>query len=174
MVACRGGLAVLFGLAVLSWPRIGLGVLVTLFGAYAFLDGVYTLASVFFRATTHPLAWWPVVLEGAVGVGLGTLALVWPLVSHRMIEFIAFWGIVTGILELIVAWRLPGALDSHWLLAMGGIASLFLAVLVLLLPLAVATDVARTLGVYALVFGVLVYLAALRLRRGGRVAAPAG
>lgn len=168
MVACRGGLAIVFGLSVLLWPNLNPGVLVTLFAAYAFLDGVYTLASVFLRARTHPLEWWPVALEGAVGVGLGVLAIVWPFVSHRMIEMIAFWGIVTGVLEVILASRLPRELESHWLLAMGGVASLFLAVLVLLLPHAVASEVAWALGIYALVFGVLVFLAALRLRRRAR------
>jgi uncharacterized membrane protein HdeD (DUF308 family) len=171
MVACRGGLAILFGLSVLLWPGLDLGELVTLFAAYAFLDGVYTLASVFFRVRTHPLEWWPVLLEGTVGVVLGVLAIVWPFVSYRMIWMIAFWGIVTGILEVVLAARLPRELESHWLLAMGGVASLFLAVLILILPHAVARKVAWALGVYALVFGVLISLAALRLRRGAHATA---
>ena len=172
MVACRGGLAILFGLAVLAWPNLDLGVLVTLFGAYAFLDGVYTLASVFRRASSHPLpVWWPVALEGAVGVVLGVLAVVWPWVSHRASHMIALWGIVSGVLEIILAVRLPRELASHWLFGWGGIASLFLAVLVLVLPHAVASGVVWALGAYALVFGVLVSLVALRLRRYGRTAA---
>jgi uncharacterized membrane protein HdeD (DUF308 family) len=165
MVACRGGLAILFGLSVLLWPNLKLNVLVTLFAAYAFLDGVYTLASVFLRVSPHSLEWWPVALEGAVGVALGVLVIVWPFVSHRMTHTIAFWGIVTGVLEVVVAWRLPRELAAHWFMAMGGIASLFLAVLVLILPHAVTSDVAWALGAYALVFGVLASLAALRLRR---------
>jgi uncharacterized membrane protein HdeD (DUF308 family) len=60
---------------------------------------------------------------------------------------------------------LPRELAAHWFMAMGGIASLFLAVLVLVLPHAVTSDVAWALGAYALVFGVLASLAALRLRR---------
>jgi uncharacterized membrane protein HdeD (DUF308 family) len=170
MVACRGGLAILFGLSILFWPRLGLGVLVTLFAAYVFLDGLYTLASVFFRVRTHPLEWWPVALEGAVGIGLGVLAIVWPFVSYRMIWMIAFWGIVTGVLEVLWASRLPRELESHWLLGMGGVASLFLAVLILILPHTVATEVSWALGAYALAFGVLVSLAALRLRRRARAA----
>jgi len=173
LVACRGGLAILFGLSVLLWPGLDLGVLVTLFGVYALLDGVYTLASVLLRARGHPLVWWPVAIEGAVSVGLGILAVAWPFVPYRMIWVIAFWGIVTGILEVLLGLGLPRDLESHWLLAMGGVASLFLAVLVLILPHAVAADVGRVLGVYALVFGALTSLAALRLRRRSRVAEPA-
>jgi uncharacterized membrane protein HdeD (DUF308 family) len=170
MVACRGALAILFGLCVLLWPSLDLGVLVILFAGYAFLDGIYTLASVYLRARVHPLDWWPVALEGAVGVALGVLAIVWPFVSYRMIWMIAFWGIVTGVLELLLALRLPRELQSSWLLALGGIASLFLAVLVLILPHVVARQMAWALGGYALVFGVLVSLVAARLRRRARAA----
>jgi uncharacterized membrane protein HdeD (DUF308 family) len=40
LMAIRGLLAVLFGLAALVWPRLTLFVLVILFGAYALVDGV--------------------------------------------------------------------------------------------------------------------------------------
>jgi len=165
MMACRGGLAILFGLAILIWRTVTLNELVTLFGAYAFLDGVYTLLSVLRRSSEHPLEWWPVAAEGAVSVVLGGLAIMWPWVSHRFIETVALWGIITGILEIIIALRIPRDLASHWFLAWGGIASLFLAVLIYVLPHAVVQDVVWSLGVYALVFGVLVSLVALRLRR---------
>ena len=171
MVACRGALAILFGLAILLWRTVTLNELVTLFGAYAFLDGVYTLLSVLRRSSGHPLEWWPVATEGVVGVVLGALAIVWPWVSHQFIETVAVWGIVTGILEIILAWRIPRDLASHWFLAWGGIASLFLAVMVYVLPHAVVQEVVWSLGVYALVFGVLVSLVALRLRRRSRAAA---
>src|SRR5262245_43472978 len=165
MVACRGGLAILFGLAILIWRGVDFNQFVFLFGAYAVLDGVYTLASVLRRSSGHPLEWWPVALEGAVSVVLGGLAIVWPWVSERALGAIAFWGIATGVLEIILAVRLPRSLASHWFLAWGGIASLFLAVMILVLPHAVVQDATRALGVYALVFGVLVSLVALRLRR---------
>ena len=171
MVASRGGLAILFGLAILLWRTVTLNELVTLFGAYAFLDGVYTLLSVLRRSSGHPLEWWPVAAEGVAGVVLGALAIVWPWVSYRFIDTVAVWGIVTGILEIILAFRIPRDLASHWFLAWGGIASLFLAVMIYVLPHAVVQDVVWSLGVYALVFGVLVSLVALRLRRKSRAVA---
>lgn len=160
---CRGGLALVFGLAVLVRQRPGLGELVILFAAYAILDGVCALAWALY-ATSARLEWWPVALEGAVSAVLGLLALMWPFVPHRMIEVVAWWGIVTGILEILVAARLPRELASHWLLGMGGVASVFLGVLVWMLPHADATAVATAIGLYALVFGALVSLAAMRLR----------
>ena len=167
MLSCRGGLALVFGLAILLRQQPALGELVILFAAYAFLDGVCALAWAL-RATTARLEWWPVALEGAVSVMLGILALAWPFISHRMIGAIAGWGIVTGVLEILVAVRLPRELASHWLLGMGGVASVFLGVLVWMLPHADTTAMARAIGLYALIFGVLVSLAAIRLRQRAR------
>ncbi|HXJ82863.1 MAG TPA: DUF308 domain-containing protein [Candidatus Methylomirabilis sp.] len=166
MLAARGGLALAFGLTVLT-RRPTLGGLVILFAVYALLDGACALAWALHAAVAR-LEWWPVALEGVVSVALGTLALVWPFVPHRMITAIAFWGVVTGILEITVAVRLPRELASHWLLGAGGVASVFLGLLVGMLPYAATTVVLTAIGVYALAFGILVSLAALRLRRLAR------
>jgi uncharacterized membrane protein HdeD (DUF308 family) len=106
MLSCRGGLALVFGLTIVLRRPPTLGELVILFAAYAFLDGVCALAWAL-RASTSGLEWWPVALEGAVSVMLGVLAFVWPFISHRMIEAVAGWGVLTGILEILVALRLP-------------------------------------------------------------------
>jgi len=171
MLSARGGLALLFGLAVLIRRQPTLGELVVLFAAYAVLDGVCALAWAF-RATTVRFEWWPVALEAAVSIVLGVLALAWPFVPHRTIEVIAGWGIITGILEILVAARLPRDLAGHWLLGTGGGASIFLGLLVWLLSHADVIAVARAIGLYALLFGVLVSLAAIRLRRRAQAAGP--
>ena len=88
MVACRGGLAILFGLAILLWRGLTLNELVTLFGAYAALDGLYTLASVLRRSSGRPLEWWHrasprlrAAVCGAVAL-LATVAIVCTLASR--------------------------------------------------------------------------------------------
>jgi uncharacterized membrane protein HdeD (DUF308 family) len=80
----------------------------------------------------------------------------------------AAWGLLTGVLELVAAARLPHRTAGYWLLATGGVFSLFMAVLILMLPHAVQPSVARAVGVYALCFGALLAWAALSLRRALR------
>jgi len=56
-------------------------------------------------------------------------------------------------------------LTVFWLLVTGGVFSLFLAVLILMLPHAVEPSVAWAVGVYALCFGALLTGAAVSLRK---------
>ena len=52
--------------------------MVVLFGIYAALDGAWAIASALW-VTRRSLAGWPVLLEGAVSLAGGVLALAWPL-----------------------------------------------------------------------------------------------
>jgi uncharacterized membrane protein HdeD (DUF308 family) len=164
MVAIRGGLAMLFGASILLWPNSTLSSVVLLFAVYAVLDGLWAMSSAC-KASTHLLEAWPVALEGGVSLALGLLALVWPFISRELIYFIAGWGIATGILEVLSARNLPSSTAGHWLLETGGACSLFLAVLVLILPHATIRPVVLALGTYALLFGAVMLLAAFRFRQ---------
>ena len=164
MMAIRGGLAIVFGLSLLLWPNVKLGPAVVLFGTYALVDGLCALVAAL-RASEWPLEGWPVALEGLVSMALGGVALVWPLVPGRLLHLVATWGILTGLLEIVAAVRLPHGAAGHWLLGTGGISSLFLALFILILPHADTARAFQLIGVYALVFGSVVFLAARRFRR---------
>jgi uncharacterized membrane protein HdeD (DUF308 family) len=150
MVAVRAALGILFGLSMLGWPEPMLGAAVVLFGAYAVLDGAWAVAMAI-GSSDRSLEGWPVGLEGVVSVTLGTLALGWPLVSPGFIEVVVAWGVLTGALELLGATWLPLEGNAHWLWAIGGVSSVFLAVLILTLPHADHTGPIRALGACALV-----------------------
>lgn len=164
MVAIRGGLAVLLGLAILLLPRVGLGELVVLFGSYALLDGLWAVASAL-RVSPWALAAWPVALEGLAGIALGVLAFVYPWLPRELVHLIAAWGLITGVLEIIAALRLPRDTAGHWLLLTGGASSIFLALFLIALPRAVRDYLVNAIALYALLFGVIVSLAAYGFRR---------
>jgi uncharacterized membrane protein HdeD (DUF308 family) len=77
ILALRGVLALLFGIAALTWPRVTLGGFVLGFGTYALVDGLAALAQ-WIRAAEQPWQGAPPFLEGAVSVGLGIVAWGWP------------------------------------------------------------------------------------------------
>jgi uncharacterized membrane protein HdeD (DUF308 family) len=172
MLAARGGLGILLGLIVLLSPRVELGGLVVLFGSFAVLDGIWAVSWAV-RTSRRPLEGWPVVLEGALSVAVGIVALAFPFEAAAFVHVIAPWGVVTGMLEIVSALRLPQRVTGHWALAAAGFWSIFLAVLILSLPHAVTRSLVNTVGVYALIFGALVSTAAILIRHGGvRVVVP--
>lgn len=167
MVGARGLLAILFGLVVLLRPGLPFNLLIATFGAYAVLDGAWAVASALWVSRIS-FAMWPVLFEGVASLALGWLALAWPLVPRDAVRAIAVWGLLTGVLELVAATRLPRGGAGAWLLLTGGVFSLFLAVLILVLPHAVEPTVARAVGVYALLFGAVLAAAAGSLRNALR------
>jgi uncharacterized membrane protein HdeD (DUF308 family) len=167
MVGARGALAILFGVLLLLRPAMTLDRVVVLFGVYATLDGAWAIASALW-VTRTPFAGWPILFEGAVSLVVGILALAWPFVPRYLVGEIAAWGLLTGVLQLIAAARLPREGAGRWLLATGGGFSLFLALLLLALPHASRPYIVCALGIYALAFGILLGATALSLREALR------
>jgi uncharacterized membrane protein HdeD (DUF308 family) len=139
---------------------------VLLFSVYAILDGAWTI-SAGTRTSTRAFDAWPLLLEGAVSVGLGLVALAWPFVPRQFVYVLAAWGLITGVLELVAAIRLPRSAAGHWLLGTAGVSSLFLAALLLVLPHADDDLIMRVMAAYALAFGTVLLLAAIFFPRRG-------
>jgi uncharacterized membrane protein HdeD (DUF308 family) len=167
VVLVRGIVGILFGIVTFFAPGITLAALVLVFGAYAFVDGVLTLASAIRRRSTTD-RWWILVLEGIAGILVGIATLFLPGITALVLLYlIAAWALVTGVLELAAAIRLRKVITNEWLLALGGIVSILLGVLLIAAPGAGALAVVIWIGAYAFVFGALLVGLSLRLRALG-------
>ena len=166
LLALRGVLALAFGLTAIISTRLTLGEFVLLFGLYVFLDGLGSIVSAM-RSGTGALAAWPLLVEGGVSVALGVIAWVSPHISATLLYLIATWGIITGIVEIVAAVKLPRRSTTQWCLALSGVSSVLIGMLLLGLPAAGVASIVRLLGLYAFVFGALILVAAFRLRAGG-------
>jgi uncharacterized membrane protein HdeD (DUF308 family) len=171
-LALRGVLAVVFGLIALLAPGLTLVALVILFGAYALVDGLFAVAAAVRAAEAHQRWGW-LLVEGLAGILAGIITFVVPGITAVVLLYvIAFWALVTGVLELIAGVQLRGHLGREWLLLLGGVASIVFGILLIVHPLAGALAVLWLIGVYAIVFGLLVLWLAFRLRK--HAAAPVG
>jgi uncharacterized membrane protein HdeD (DUF308 family) len=164
----RGVVAILLGLIAFVWPGITIGALVLLFGAYALIDGVTSIAGAMRASKAHE-RWGALVIEGLVGIAAGIVTFAWPAITAiALIYVIASWAIVTGIFELIAAVRLRKHITGEWLLALGGIASVVFGILIMMAPIAGAVVIAFWIGAYELVFGVVLLALGFRLRNWTR------
>jgi uncharacterized membrane protein HdeD (DUF308 family) len=84
----------------------------------------------------------------------------------------ASWAIVTGIFEVVAAIRLRRLIRGEWLLALGGVMSVALGVLLFMYPAAGLLTIVLWTGAYAMVFGALLFALAIRLRFWGKSGGP--
>jgi uncharacterized membrane protein HdeD (DUF308 family) len=162
-IGIRGALGILFGLIALFLPGTTMLSLVLVFAAYAFLDGVLGIVSAV-RAARENERWGYLVLEGLVDIAAAAVAVLWPGITVVAFVFvIAFWAIVTGVLELMAAFRLD-FIDGRGWLVFGGIVSILYGALLIAAPMIGAVVLTWWLGAYALVFGVCLVMLAFKLR----------
>jgi uncharacterized membrane protein HdeD (DUF308 family) len=162
-LALRGLFAVLFGLVAFFFPGITLGALILLFAAYAAVDGIFAIVAGVRAAERHE-RWGALVLEGLIGIAAAAVVIAWPALSLIVFVYIiAAWAIVSGAVLLATAIRLRH-LHGEWLLAVNGIVSILLGVMLFLSPIAGAIVLAWWIGAYALIFGIMLIVMAFRLR----------
>jgi uncharacterized membrane protein HdeD (DUF308 family) len=174
VLALRGVIGILFGLAAFVWPGITLRALVLLYGAFALVDGVFAVAEAVVGGTKN-LPWWALLLEGVAGIAVGLITFVAPIVTEvALIYLVAAWAVVTGVFEIVAAIRLRREIEGEWALALGGIVSVLFGLVVAARPVAGALAIAWMIGAYAIVFGVVLLVLAFRLRAWARRVPVAG
>jgi uncharacterized membrane protein HdeD (DUF308 family) len=165
-VLLRGVVALIFGLLALIWPDITVLVLVTLFGAYALVDGALALgrAIVGRRGTGGSRGW--LAVTGITGILAGIVVLAWPgETALVLLWLIAAWAILTGALEIISAVRGRREIRGEWLFILGGALSVLFGIVLMVWPAAGALAVIFIIGLYAVLFGIVQIALAFRLRR---------
>jgi uncharacterized membrane protein HdeD (DUF308 family) len=129
------------------------------------------------RGARHKSEHWGALLfSGIVGIAIGVLFVLFPMVSTFAFAWvtlvlIAAWAILTGALEIAAAIRLRRVIEGEWLLALAGTLSLalglILAMMLAVMPGVTALSVAWLIGIYALIAGVSLVALGFRLRRDG-------
>jgi len=100
--------------------------------------------------------WWLLLIEGSVGILAGVLTFLSPgLTAIALLYLIAAWAIVTGMVEIVSAIRLRADIKNEGLLALSGVLSVVLGVVLVIWPGASALGLVWLIGAYALVFGLL-------------------
>ena len=153
----RGIAAIVFGILAIIWPGETIIVLVYLFGVYAIIDGILNIGASLRSRAMH--GWWFMLIEGIVSVLAGIIAFVWPvLAAFVFLLVLAAWAIITGIVEIVGAFSHPEHFSHDWWLAIAGVVSIILGVLLAFRPIAGLLAVIWFIGIYAIVFGILFML----------------
>ena len=160
----RGLFAITFGILAIARPGITLATLILFFGAYVFVNGIFTLLHAA-KGWKHEEDRWLPLIDGLLGVWVGIITFRNPAMTGVMLLlFIAIWSLVSGILEVIAAVRLRKVIQGEAWLAFAGILSIFFALLLMWAPGAGALGLLWLIATYAIAFGVILVGFAFKLR----------
>lgn len=169
----RGILALLLGMGAVIFPLSAVFAFTLVFAAYCFVDGIASLVAGLRGAQGPEHRWGALVFSGIVGILIGILFLVMPLVAtftyaFLVIIMLAAWSIITGVLEIIAAIRLRREIEGEWLLGLSGAISLLLGIAIVALvipnPAATIVSAAWLIAIFAFASGAVLVVQALRLR----------
>jgi uncharacterized membrane protein HdeD (DUF308 family) len=156
--------AIIFGILALVVPNITLIVLIAFFGAYALIDGIIAVYLAI-RGREINRNWGWLLVEGIAGILIGIVTFRWPGVTALvLLAFIAAWAIITGISEIFEAIELRQVITNEWLLILSGAASVLFGLLLIIFPGTGALALIWLIGIYAIIFGLLLLALAWQLR----------
>ncbi|HUR33136.1 MAG TPA: DUF308 domain-containing protein [Vicinamibacterales bacterium] len=165
IVAARGAVSIVFGLAAFVAPQQTLAWLVSLFGLFALADGVFTMGA------GLAVSWLTLFLEGFVGLAVGLVTLFAPLAftEYWLVVNIAAYALVTGGIELAGALRLRqqargSMVQGDWLLGMNGVVSVIFGVILFIDTTVAPGTLITMLGAFAVVSGALLLAFALNVK----------
>ena len=169
----RGALMIVFGILALVWP-LGTAVALAIFvGIFALVDGVIDLIDAI-RFRGSPGVGLRVFL-GVVSLLFGALLLFWPQISLGvLVIFVAIWSILIGALQIIanVSLRAQSGRSWVWGVIAGAIGVVF-GIVVLIWPKAGVVTLIWLIGIWAIVFGIVLIVLGIQLRKAAQsVVAP--
>lgn len=166
-LALRGLIAVLFGVVALRSPNIAAAAFVIVFAVYAFADAIldFVLAGQLGRAGQR---WGWYLFAGLASVALGVIALAYPNVTLLTGVFlVGIFAIVQGVFGLVAAFSWEG-FDSPWLSGLTGVLAIVLGILLLASPTEGGLALLWTIGVFAIIYGVALFVVGVRMLTSDR------
>jgi len=113
LLALRGMIPVLLGLAILVRLNIALAAMGLLFGAFALADGLVAL--IVNRLDRHESdRGWVLLLQGSASIAVGVVTLFWPsITAQALLSLIAAWAILTGAFEAVAVLDLRNVVEGE-------------------------------------------------------------
>lgn len=159
----RGLLAI--GVGILAWSRPDFfwASLVLVFGVYAIVDGAFAIiAAIQGEIRDRAIH----LFEGILGMVVGALVFFYPdRAGTAIVLVIGLWAAASGVVAVVSAMRLRREIEDEWLPGLSGMVSIFLGAMLISRPQFGQVTTTYVLGIYGLIFGIVLVVLGLRLRR---------
>ena len=163
--AVRGASAVVFGILALAWPGPTVWVFVVLFGVYALVDGFAELGAFIATAPDNRRRNGAVLFRAFVSMTVAVIAFAWPgITALALLYLIAAWAFAVGVAEIALAIRHRAGEARDWLIGLGGVLSIALAVVLVADPSSGVLTITWAVAWFAIIGGVVSLVRAWQLR----------
>ncbi len=163
-IAANGVAAILFGFVLILWPNIGLTTIVAIVAVYALVRGVLSGLAAFTAPFVGAGRGW-LLLEAAIGTGIGIALLIWNDISAKALLYVvAGWAIAIGVLMLAAAIQLPLSGERRLVLALNGLVAGAFGAVMFIEPTVGAVAIVALIAAFFIVIGVMHVGFALELR----------
>lgn len=163
MLLVRGAIGIVFGILAIVWPIETAVALALLWGFWALVDGIGSIAQAFQPESRGSRLW--LVVLGVIALVAAFFAITSPGLTAKALTWIlGIWLIIRGVFELAGAFSSQKVMP-RWLLVVSGLLSLLIGILFAANPGAGAVSIAVLLGITALIWGVVLIAVGLSVRR---------
>jgi uncharacterized membrane protein HdeD (DUF308 family) len=162
----RGLLAIVVGIVAIAWPGVTILAVVIIFAVLAFGDAFLEAARGFSSDSAGPAIGY--LLLALLDVVAGVVALAWPGITAVVLTiWIAAWAVVSGVVELVMAFQSSDAADDRALYGLGGVLSILLGVVLFARPDVGAAALTEVFGLFSLAYGVTSLVLAAKTHDAG-------
>ena len=163
VVLLRGLTAVAFGVLAFAWPGVTLARLVLLFGLYAIVHGILSVAAAIGNRGQHGCVL--MGIEGILGLWAGVMTLSTSLPAPMAFVLLVWlWAIATGVIRIIEAIRLRKDIPGDIWLALSGVVTVLFGIMLLSRLFVGVIGLALLIAAFALICGVFEILLGWELR----------
>jgi uncharacterized membrane protein HdeD (DUF308 family) len=158
----RGIASVLFGVLTVMRPGASIAAIVLLYGVYALTDGALLLGFAF-RIDTGKA---PYIFRGLISIAAGVVTFLYPgLAATSLYLLIGAWAMIAGVTELGIAIAARKEMTNVGALVLAGVLSLACGVALLVLPAAGVVALVSLIAAYAIVNGIALIGAGIRIHQ---------
>ena len=162
----RGLLAIAVGVVSVAWPNITVGAFVILFAVYAFIAAAMDAVRAFSSSRAGPVVGY--LLLAVLALAAGVVALVWPNITALvLVLWIAAWATVSGVIEVVLAFRQGETAGERAMWAITGLVSIALGVVLFIRPDIGALSLATVFGLFSIIYGVSALVLSFQARKVG-------
>lgn len=168
----RGVIAIIFGIVAMLAPIATAFTLAVVVGIFAIIDGIVDIVDAIRYRGSSGMALR--IVLGACSLLFGVLVLVWPGISIGfLVIMVAIWAIIIGILQIVsnVGLRKESGGSWIWGVVAGALTALF-GLLVLFQPSVGLVTIIWIIGIWAVVWGIVLIVHGVQLRKASKAVTP--